>query len=131
MKDLMNWTPIAVTDECTTCGFCGKDNLKKTVVFESADGDIQYLGTDCASKLRARQAGKDPKAYAAARIARTIQAMRYELRIAEEHLQQAVDAQKAGKVHGQFFSHGITWEKAIELRTNIVNQVKAKYGVAI
>ena len=46
-----NWTPIAVTDECTTCGFCGREGLKKTVVFESEVGDFLYLGSDCAASI--------------------------------------------------------------------------------
>ena len=39
-----------ITDEVTTCGCCGKTNLKKTVVFETENGYV-YMGTDCAGMV--------------------------------------------------------------------------------
>ena len=41
---------IGVTDEVTTCSCCGKEGLKRTVVFKTHDGDFAYLGTTCATK---------------------------------------------------------------------------------
>lgn len=122
-----NWTPIAVTDECTTCGFCGREGLKKTVVFESEVGDFLYLGSDCAAKLAARQGKKDPKAYAAARIARTLSAAKSAIAIAQEDLDKAFAAQAAGQRHPQ----GIQWEQSIAIRTANLNAVKEQFGIAI
>ena len=46
---------VGVTDEVTQCDCCGKENLKKTVVFavddeSDFDRDYAYLGSDCAVK---------------------------------------------------------------------------------
>jgi hypothetical protein len=41
---------IGITDEVTSCDCCGKSNLKKTVVLEDQEGNINYFGQVCASK---------------------------------------------------------------------------------
>lgn len=38
-----------ITDEITSCGCCGKSNLKKTVILEGDDGEILYYGSECAA----------------------------------------------------------------------------------
>ena len=40
----------AVTDEVTSCGLCGKNNLKKTIVLQDEDGTIVFFGSVCAAK---------------------------------------------------------------------------------
>lgn len=45
---------VGVTDEITTCSCCGKENLKRTVVFKTNDGDFAYLGTTCATKATSK-----------------------------------------------------------------------------
>lgn len=48
---------VGVTDEVTVCGCCGKENLKKTVVFKvdeesEIDEHYVYLGSDCAKRVK-------------------------------------------------------------------------------
>lgn len=124
---MSTWTPIAITDECTTCGVCGRDGLKKTVVFESELGEYQFLGCDCAAKLAARQGKKDSKAFAAGRIERTIRAMRSALKLVQDDLDKAISARDAGRVHPQ----GLAWEESIAIRTRNLNAVKAQYGLTL
>lgn len=47
---------VGITDEVSTCGACGRDDLKRTVVFQAEDGELRYLGTDCASRQLGRKA---------------------------------------------------------------------------
>jgi hypothetical protein len=39
---------LGISDEVTTCGCCGKSNLKRTVALD-IDGGVVYYGTDCAA----------------------------------------------------------------------------------
>jgi hypothetical protein len=41
---------LGVSDEVTTCGCCGRTDLKKTVAIGTGEGDVRYFGTDCASR---------------------------------------------------------------------------------
>lgn len=41
---------IGVTDEITTCDCCGKENLKRTVVFKTEE-DYLFFGSDCATRF--------------------------------------------------------------------------------
>jgi hypothetical protein len=125
-----NWTPIAITDECDTCGFCGKKGLNRTVVFESEAGEFMYLGCDCAAKLAARQGKKDHKAFTTARIARTLASFKSELALAQADLDKAVTARDAGQIHPQFHTLGVTWEQSITIRTANMQAVKSRYGIA-
>ena len=59
---------VGVTDEVSVCSCCGKENLKRTVVFETTDewqaeGGDQYVffGTSCAAKKRAIREGEPTK----------------------------------------------------------------------
>lgn len=40
---------IGINDEVTTCECCGRQNLKRTVVLSSGDGERRY-GTECAAR---------------------------------------------------------------------------------
>ena len=42
---------IGISDDCTECCQWGRTNLKKTVVIENNDGNINYYGTECAANL--------------------------------------------------------------------------------
>ena len=44
---------LGTTDESTTCDYCGRVDLKSTVVLD-LDGEITYAGSDCASKMAGR-----------------------------------------------------------------------------
>lgn len=44
---------LGTTDDCTTCGVCGREDLKSTVVLDGGDGTL-YAGSDCAAKLAGR-----------------------------------------------------------------------------
>lgn len=44
---------LGTTDDTTTCGICGRDHLKATVVLDTGDGEI-YAGTGCAARLTGR-----------------------------------------------------------------------------
>ena len=63
---------IGTTDETTTCEFCGKTNLKKTVILRhTVSKDIDYVGSDCAIRACAvpgvrTRSQMDRKIYAAA-----------------------------------------------------------------
>ena len=67
-------------DEITTCGLCGKQGLKKTIIAEIVDGEGEgdgeiYVGSDCVAKLRtgrrdARAARKVEQEAAAANLRR-------------------------------------------------------------
>ncbi len=52
----MPYRLIGTTDDCTQCDFCGKAELRMTVVIESldadgnADSDPIYAGTTCAAR---------------------------------------------------------------------------------
>lgn len=46
---------IGTTDEVTTCGLCGREDLKGTVMLAPLDPDgndegVDYLGSDCAAR---------------------------------------------------------------------------------
>jgi hypothetical protein len=41
---------LGATEDITTCDLCGKQNLKRTIVIEMADGGIVHYGCDCAAK---------------------------------------------------------------------------------
>jgi hypothetical protein len=42
---------LGITDEKTECECCGRTDLKRTVVVGTGEGDVRYLGTECASKV--------------------------------------------------------------------------------
>lgn len=47
------------TDDVTACGWCGREDLKSTVIMEVLDadgstGDVIYAGSDCAATLAGR-----------------------------------------------------------------------------
>jgi hypothetical protein len=44
------WHIRAITDECNTCEVCGKEELKRTVLLETAEGDQLWAGTSCAAR---------------------------------------------------------------------------------
>jgi hypothetical protein len=44
------WTFVKVTDEVTTCDVCGREELRSTTLFRSADGEL-YAGSECARKV--------------------------------------------------------------------------------
>lgn len=46
----MTWRIRGVSDECTTCEVCGREELKRTVLLETEDGDQLWAGTSCAGK---------------------------------------------------------------------------------
>jgi hypothetical protein len=53
---------IGVTDECVQCQYCGKDDLKSTVVLAILDGDgneeeITYYGSTCAARALSIRGG--------------------------------------------------------------------------
>ena len=39
---------IGCNDEQTVCDFCGKTNLKRTVILRDHEGDVVRVGSDCA-----------------------------------------------------------------------------------
>lgn len=42
---------VGTTDEVTTCGCCGRDNLKMTIVLRPFDGgDFVHFGSQCGAK---------------------------------------------------------------------------------
>lgn len=41
---------LGINDDVTTCEACGKCNLKKTVVLQTADLGIVHYGSDCAAR---------------------------------------------------------------------------------
>lgn len=41
---------LGINDDVTTCEACGKSNLKKTVVLETADLGVVHYGSDCAAR---------------------------------------------------------------------------------
>ena len=47
---------LGTCDNVTTCGLCGKDNLKRTVALDNGHETV-YYGTTCASKVTKRAAG--------------------------------------------------------------------------
>ena len=49
-----------VSDDITTCGNCGKSNLKRTVALELIDepGVVVHYGTDCAARALAARGNK-------------------------------------------------------------------------
>lgn len=50
---------LGISDEVTTCECCGRQNLKRTVVLGSEDGQ-RYYGTDCAAAaLLGRKSSKN------------------------------------------------------------------------
>lgn len=54
------------TDDVTICGYCGRNDLRETVVCEHEDGSFSYLGSICAAHQyrwgRAAVAKDDAKA---------------------------------------------------------------------
>lgn len=50
MIDTTTYTVLGTTDEVTTCSFCGREDLKRTVALD-ADGETVYAGSDCAAKM--------------------------------------------------------------------------------
>ena len=52
---LSQWVMKGITDACTTCGCCGRQDLKRTVAIVpldadgNEDGDPSYYGTGCAA----------------------------------------------------------------------------------
>lgn len=121
------WLPIGVTDECTTCSACGKSNLKKTVVFESTDGDIKYLGCDCASRLATSQSKNGSKNTTADKTLKSIRTMNEIIAIAQCDLDAAISSRDAGKIHPQ----GIAWEQSISIRTANLDRIKAQYSITL
>lgn len=41
---------LGTTDDVTTCGVCGREELKGTIVLDSGEGTV-YAGSDCGAKL--------------------------------------------------------------------------------
>jgi len=43
---------VAITDEVTTCGLCGRTDLKKTYVIRRENGgEASYYGSECAQRV--------------------------------------------------------------------------------
>jgi hypothetical protein len=54
---------IGISDEVLECEYCGKTDLKKTIVLEDTEsGEICYYGSECASKALAKRGISIPKA---------------------------------------------------------------------
>ena len=53
MTTAATYRVLGTTDDCTTCGICGRDHLKGTVVLDTANGEI-YAGTGCAATITGR-----------------------------------------------------------------------------
>jgi hypothetical protein len=79
------WVFVKVTDEVTTCDVCGRDELRSTTLFRSADGEV-YAGSECARKVTG-WAPKDVRAAvkAAAQAERNASAMASRIVAREEH----------------------------------------------
>lgn len=65
---MMHKNLVGVTDDWTKCDCCGKENLKRTVVFEVKDEYVmdlgayyQFLGTTCATKVGLRANTRNAK----------------------------------------------------------------------
>ena len=55
MTATMTYRIKGTTDDVTTCGQCGREDLKSTVVMaildaDSNEEDVTYMGSDCAAK---------------------------------------------------------------------------------
>jgi hypothetical protein len=76
---------VKVTDEVTTCDVCGRDELRSTTLFRSADGEV-YAGSECARKVTG-WAPKDVRAAvkAAAQAERNASAAASHAVAVEEH----------------------------------------------
>jgi hypothetical protein len=46
------YTFIGTTDEVTTCGCCGRSDLKGTVVLKDADSNFVFFGSVCGAKAQ-------------------------------------------------------------------------------
>jgi hypothetical protein len=46
----MKYQIVGITDEQQVCGFCGKMNLKSTVVLKDTDGYFFFVGSTCAAR---------------------------------------------------------------------------------
>lgn len=79
------WTFVKVTDEVTTCDVCGREELRSTTQFRSADGEL-YAGSECARKVTGWTT-KDVRAAveAAATAERIEQSRRSAAESAEQH----------------------------------------------
>lgn len=43
---------VAITDEVTTCGSCGRSDLKKTYAIRpESGGEVSYYGSECAQRI--------------------------------------------------------------------------------
>lgn len=47
---MSGWSIKRVTDEATICELCGREELKRTVLLVTEDGDEIYAGTTCAAR---------------------------------------------------------------------------------
>jgi hypothetical protein len=56
---------LGITDDVTTCGLCGREDLKSTVLLDTPDGVI-YAGSDCAGKALGRPGAEISRAAAKA-----------------------------------------------------------------
>lgn len=53
MTEPRRYRVLAITDDETTCGFCGKTDLQRTVAFEDVEtGETLFAGTTCAATVR-------------------------------------------------------------------------------
>jgi len=82
-KKIMKLNPIAITNDVTQCEHCGKNNLKSTVVMRDDEGNIEYWGSDCASRAMGRSA---------ASIVGTARAAMNQIAADNAHLQAQIDS---------------------------------------
>ena len=50
---MTTWT-ILGTSEIEECWHCGKKNLKKTIALTDGEGEVRFVGTECAKRLTGR-----------------------------------------------------------------------------
>lgn len=55
-KGADRWFIRGSSDEVTTCGICGRSELKGTMVLETPDGETIYCGSDCGARLAGKPA---------------------------------------------------------------------------
>ena len=130
---MLAYTFIGTTDEVTTCGCCGRSDLKGTIVLQAADGgDFVFFGSVCGARAQGWTVKDFNKAAKTAEQARKHAALMQQYEVTRR-VQQHPDVIVAAAAIPMAGS-GKTWAERypfIQARIEVENRVRKEIEAAL